>query len=36
MAMLLHEDGIDVRAVAGHKGLLTHLRQACAQDYLRV
>ena len=29
--IMLHEDGIDFRAVAGHKGLLTHLRQACAQ-----
>ena len=31
MTMLLREDGIDFRVVAGHKGLLTHLRQACAQ-----
>ena len=31
MKMMLHEDGIDLRAVACHKVLLTYLRQACAQ-----
>ncbi len=31
MAMLLLEEGFEFRAVAGHEGLLTHLRQACAR-----
>ena len=31
MAMLLVEDGFEVPVVAGHEGLLTHLRCACEQ-----
>jgi len=31
MAMLLREEELEVPAVAGHDGLLTHFRQACAQ-----
>ncbi len=31
-AMLLLEQELEVSAVAGHEGLLTHLRQACARN----
>ena len=32
MTMLLIEEGAEFRAVSGHKGLLTHLRQDCARN----
>jgi hypothetical protein len=31
MAMSLLEEGFEFRPIAGHEGLLTHLRQACAR-----
>jgi len=31
MAMLLHEEGFEFRAVAGHRKLLTYLQQVCAR-----